>query len=92
MKASNVHWVIRSPVYLYKKKHLCPECGQTLNVVKQSEIMSYEKAEAKGINLQTTGVKSAGGKTKVIWSEFQCPQCKRSFSVDEVKRTEGIPK
>ena len=88
MKANNIHWVIRSPLYLYKKKHLCPECGQTLHVVKRSEIMSYEKAEAKGIHLNHL----SSGKTKVVWRELECPDCGRSFTVEEMKRIEDIPK
>lgn len=91
MKATNFHWVLRSPFYLYKKTHLCPDCGETLNVVKRSEIMSYEKAKAKGIDLHITGMGGHTGKTKVIWWEFECPGCSRCVTVDEMKRREGYP-
>lgn len=86
MEYTNISWKIRSPIYLYVRTHICPDCGAKLSVVKKSKILRAESEEAREHRMR-----GHSGNVKLVWWEFECPDCGRSVSVAEMKRLEGYP-
>ena len=99
-----VHGVryVRQDITYLKKEHKCPICNTPLNVIKASAVINSNSEEAKGITpivpkvvIGTRGIKfrnyNAIGNIKWIWKEFECPNCNRRFTVDQMKQIEAAP-
>ena len=83
-------WLINAPIYV-RKLHKCPVCGQQLQVDKREKIRQAGSAAAKEFKGHIISSRSPDGKVKVHWKEFWCDTCQRHFTIEEVKRHEGIP-
>ena len=87
-----VKYFERDALYL-KKEHLCPNCQNKLKTVKCSQVVNSNSPEAKDFDF-SMGVgrnkKWLIGNVKFIWKEFECPECKAHFTVNELKKIEGI--
>lgn len=84
------HWIIKAPFYI-RKPHACPQCAAQLQVDRREKEVRVGSAEAERFDLHITGGPHLNGWVKVRWKEFFCPKCDRYFTIDEVKRHEGIP-
>lgn len=89
MKYTNVHWNLKSPFFTKFRKHYCPDCATRLQTVKLSKIVRAGSAEAREFDLHITGGPHLIGNVKVIWWEFECPNCNRRITIDKMKRMEG---
>ncbi len=87
-------------VYL-SKKHFCPSCNSELKKVKVSKIVNSASEEAKNMpkmfsrtHIGSRGIKLRSykfiGDVKYIFTEFECETCKRHFTVEEMKKIEGV--
>lgn len=87
----NFQFIIKSPIYLFMKKHYCPHCSHLLKVIMSSRVIYPGSEEAKQLNVDFSMVGGVyqSGAVKLISNEFECPQCQRKFSVDEMKHIEG---
>lgn len=87
-----VKYFERDTLYL-KKEHLCPNCQNKLETVKCSQVVNSNSPEAKDFDF-SMGVgrnkKWLIGDVKFVWKEFECPECKAHFTVNELKKIEGI--
>ena len=93
---------VRQDVNYISKKHYCPICDNLLNVVKISKVINSNSEEAKDLppilpkTVIGRGVKfrnyNAVGNIKWIWKQFECPNCKHPFTVDQMKQIESSPK
>lgn len=93
---------VRQDVSYISKKHYCPICGTLLNVVKVSKVINSNSEEAKDLppilpeTVIGRGVKfrkyNAIGNIKWIWKQFECPDCKHRFTVEQMKQIESSPK
>lgn len=92
MEYSNFKYIIKSPLYI-RKKHLCPKCNVQVNVINNSKIVwtDSEEAEQMKLNVSMIGGVYQNGKVKVIWKEFECPNCKQRISVEKMKEIERYP-
>jgi predicted nucleic acid-binding Zn ribbon protein len=78
--------------YVSWTKHKCLHCANVLKTVKVSRVVDYDSPEAKdfdfdfGIGEHNIIVKKA----KFVWKEFECPECRAHFTVDELKKIEGV--
>lgn len=75
-------------VYISWTKHYCPNCKNKLKTVKVSKIVNRNSPEAKDYDFSSDIVLT--GDVEFIWKEFECPQCHKHYSVNELKKTEGI--
>lgn len=93
MKYNNIQWIVRAPFYV-RKTHFCPECGTQVLTVKRDKIVRSGSEEAKRLGASHGNFHSVSGEcnVKVIWKEFECPQCRKYITIDEMKHHEGIPK
>lgn len=89
MEAANTQWVIKSPFYVNFKKHFCPDCNVLLHTVKMSRIVHPGSPEAEKFDLHITGGPHFIGKVKVVWTEFECPQCAQRISIERMKKIES---
>lgn len=93
---------VRQDVSYISKKHYCPICNTLLDVVKVSKVINSNSEEAKELpsilpkTVIGRGVKfrnyNAVGNIKWIWKQFECPNCKHNFTVDQMKQIESSPK
>lgn len=77
--------------YTTLKKHYCPKCRTKLERVKKSKVVNAKSPEAKNFDFNL-GNSFLAGNVKFIWTEFQCPTCKRTFSIREMKQIEKLGK
>ena len=93
---------VRQDVSYISKNHYCPICNTLLNAVKVSKVINSNSEEAKDLppilpkTVIGCGVKfrnyNAVGNIKWIWKQFECPNCKHNFTVDQIKQIESSPK
>ncbi len=78
--------------YVSFTKHKCPHCANVLKTVKVSKSVNRDSPEAKNFDFDF----SAGHsnlyitEAKFVWKEFECPECRAHFTVDELKKIEGV--
>ena len=93
---------VRQDISYISKKHYCPICNTLLDVVKVSKVINSNSEETKELppilpkTVIGRGVKfrnyNAVGNIKWIWKQFECPNCKHHFTVDQMKQIESSPK
>lgn len=79
--------VFNSPFYVNFKKHYCPNCGVRVKKIKVSRVVNSASSEAKDFDFHMMNTYMIGN-VKFIWTEFQCPNCRRQFSIEDMKRIE----
>lgn len=80
---------IKKDLRYFRKAHSCPNCGNPLNAVSVSKVVNSRSPEAKDYDFHAAGMTLVGD-VRFTWDEFECPSCKRHFSVEEIKKSEGI--
>ena len=80
---------IYNDVLYFRKEHFCPACGEKLNKVTVSKIVNAKSPEAKDFDFRIGRTKMIGD-VEFIWDEFECPSCKKHYTVEEIKAAEGI--
>jgi hypothetical protein len=76
-----------NPIYVYWKKHYCPECGVRLTVKYSSKIVNSESSEAKGYDF-SLGDTRLEGDVEFRKCYFWCEECKRKITFEEMKEIE----
>lgn len=92
MDNSNFKLIVKSPFYVNFKKHYCPQCKTLLRVVRASKTVWTDTPETEGMSFSMIGGVYQSGKVKLIWKEFECPQCCQRITVEKMKEIEGYPK
>lgn len=87
MKYQHVQRIYKNPFYVNFKKHYCPNCGVVLKKIKISKIVNSRSKEASDFKFEF-GETFMIGNVKFIWNEFQCPECKKIISIDEMRYIE----
>ena len=80
-------------VYVSLTKHFCPYCGAKLRTVKVSKVVNFHSPEAKNYDFSIGSGQHAmivDDDVKFIWKEFECPKCSKHFTVEELKKIEGV--
>ena len=77
-------------VLYFKKDHFCPDCKTKLKKVPVSRVVNSGSPEAKDFDF-SMGDTCAVGDIKFTWDEFECPNCLKHLTVNEMKEIEGIP-
>ncbi len=71
-------------VYMRVLKHNCPICDKKMKVVRMTKIVRSKTNELKGFNFVARNM-SHGEKVKLIWYEFECKACKKTYGEDELR-------
>ena len=98
--AKNIVYLNKDATYM-SKKHFCPNCKAQLSSVKVSKVLNDDSEEAQNMPkmFSKTLIGSRGisfrsykyvGDTKYVWKEFECPNCQSHFTVEEMKKAEGV--
>ena len=66
------------------KKHRCVDCKVKLNLKKVSKIINTKSEEAKNYSFHMTH-NTMTGNVKISWYEFECPTCKKSFTLERLE-------
>ncbi len=80
-------------IYILFKKHYCPHCKMKLSTKKVKKIINYNSPEAQNYDFwigPTGDKKLVTGDMEFCWKEFECPNCKTHFTVDEMQKIEGV--
>ena len=78
-------------VLYFKKDHFCPDCKTRLEKVPVSKVVNSRSPEAKDFDFSIGSDTYAVGDIQFTWDEFECPNCKKHLTVNEMKEIEGIP-
>lgn len=76
-----------SPIYMYLKKHTCPQCGGKVILTYKSEIVNSKSPEAKNYDF-SVGDTFFTGDVEFRTRCFNCPACHINISFDEMKKSE----
>lgn len=87
MKYQHIQRIFKNPFFVNCKKHYCINCGKLLKKVKVSKIVNSNSPEAKFFDFHTVDNFMIGN-VKFIWTEFLCSNCKKQFTIDEMRRIE----
>lgn len=87
MKYQHIQRIYKKPFYVNFKKHFCTDCGIKLKKVVLSKIVNSNSPEAKNYDFHTFDNYMVGN-VKFIWTAFQCPNCNRQFTIEEMKDIE----
>ena len=77
-------------VFYFKKDHFCPNCETKLEKVSVSKVVNSRSPEAIDFDF-SIGDSYAVGDIQFTWDEFECPNCKKHLTINEMKEIEGIP-
>ena len=66
------------------KKYKCADCNVKLNRKKVSKIINTKSEEAKNYSFHMTH-NTMTGNVKISWYEFECPTCKKNFSLERLE-------
>ena len=83
----HIQRIYKNPFYVNFKRHSCPVCGKRLDKIKVSRVVNSKSPEAKNFDFQSVDNFMIGN-VKFIWTEFRCDNCKRNYSIDEMRKTE----
>ena len=77
-------------VLYFKKDHFCPDCGTKLEKVPVTKVVNSRSPEAKDFDFSIGCDTYAVGDIQFTWDEFECPNCKKHLTVNEMKEIEGV--
>ena len=80
---------IKNDMRYFRKDHFCPSCGNQISKVSVSKVVNSNSPEAENYDFRVGRMRVVGD-VQFTWDEFECQSCKKHFSVDEVKKSEGI--
>lgn len=78
-------------VFYFRKDHFCPDCKTKPETVSVSKVVNSGSPEAKDFDFRMPGGRFMVGDIRFTWDEFECPNCKKHLTVNEMKEIEGIP-
>ncbi|MBR3894527.1 MAG: hypothetical protein IKJ35_05205 [Clostridia bacterium] len=67
------------------KKYKCADCKVKINRKKLSKIINTKSEEAKNYSFHIHS-HAMTGDVKIYWYEFECPVCKKRFTVEQLNR------
>lgn len=76
-----------SPLYVYLKKHFCPNCKTKLQIKYTSEIVNSNSSKAKEYDF-SVGDTFLVGDVEFRTKCFYCPECHRFISFQDMKKFE----
>ena len=68
----------------FLRKHKCVDCKVKLKRKKASKIINTKSEEAKNYSFHIHH-NTMTGDVKISWYEFECPICKKSFTLEELE-------
>ena len=77
-------------ILYFRKDHFCPNCGTKLEKSTVSKIVNSNSPEANDFDFSMASGTYAMGDIRFTWDEFECPNCKKHLTVNEMKEIEGI--
>lgn len=82
---------VYNDISYFKKDHFCPECKAKLAKVQVSRVVNPKSPEAADFDFSGPCRTHLVGDVQFTYDEFECPECKKHLSVNEMKEIEGIP-
>lgn len=80
-------------IYVTFKKHYCPYCETKLKTEIVKKVLNHK---SPGVKQSDFWIGPAGrkhfitGDVEFSWKEFKCPNCSAHFTIEEMKKIEGI--
>ena len=93
MKINGHKRIYDDVIWVNLRNHFCPDCDEVVNVTTESKVVNSKSPEAKNYDFSDAcGEVNMVGNIKFTWTVFECPVCKRRFSVKEMKQIEKSEK
>ena len=84
MKTNGYSFQCAYPFFVYFRKHFCPCCGGRLVRQKVSKIVHSDSEEAKNYDFEVADT-TVKGNMKFTHIAFSCPDCRKEYSVKEIR-------
>jgi uncharacterized protein YlaI len=89
MKINGHKRIYDDVIWVNLRNHFCPDCDEIVNVTTESKVVNSKSPEAKNYDFSHGADTNLVGNINVTWTVFECPVCKRRFSVKEMKQIEN---
>lgn len=89
MKTAIKYILNANPFWVYLKAHYCPQCGQKMRVGYTGKIVNSKSPESENYDFSCGDIYCIGDVEFRIMN-FQCKNCLRDISFEEVKNFEKI--
>jgi hypothetical protein len=76
-----------NPIYLFLKKHKCPNCGNKIVPKKIKKVVNSKSKEVKYFNF-SCGDNYLIGDVNFTFFVFNCEMCKKDYEIDEIREFE----
>ena len=81
---------VYNDIFYFREDHFCPDCKTKLEKVTVSKVVNSASPEAKDFDFRMARGTYAVGDIKFTWDEFECPNCKKRLTYDEMRKIEGF--
>jgi hypothetical protein len=78
---------LERPIFVFKKTHLCPDCGCVIIPKKVKKIVNSKSPEAKNFDFSTVEGYLRGD-VEFTYFVFYCNHCDKEFEIKEIKNFE----
>ena len=82
--------VVYQDVMYLRKNHFCPTCEGKVDIVDVSRIVDSNSAEAENFDFSLSRKTQMVGEIEFHWKEFECKECAKRYTIDEMKKIEGV--
>lgn len=89
MKIKEYRFQCENLLFVYFKKHYCPQCNSKLLRQKVSRIIDSNSDEAKYYDFEVADI-TVKGNMKFTHIEFLCPVCQKHYTVNETKENDFL--
>ncbi len=72
------------------RPHNCPHCGARLEVIKREEKLNWRSEKAREITRASGSRSMFVGNNLYIWRELWCPNCKKSYSIRDIREADDL--
>lgn len=77
--------------FYLRKKHFCPNCKTVLERKKREVVVNSKSEEAKNYDFSCVDT-YLHGNIKFVTFFFECPDCKKTYEILELKKLEKLQK
>jgi hypothetical protein len=80
----NKSFILDSPIFVFKKTHKCPNCGQNIVPKKIKKVVNSKSLEAKNFDF-SIGDSFLIGDVEFNYYVFYCSCCNKEHEIKEIK-------
>lgn len=76
------------PIYIYLKRHICPQCGSRMSTSYKSEHIPMKEARHRKRPMPIDGIPICEDRYEIRHPIFWCSYCDHTMAISEMKKWE----